>query len=239
MQPLIELKNICFSYPSGRKVLENINLEIYQGKKVGLIGSNGSGKTTLLHVIMGLLPATSGQIFLFGEEMLKEKNFAKARRRIGFVFQNADDQLFSPTVLEDVAFGPLNLGKTKEQARQIAQSTLEGLGLLALKDRVAYRLSGGEKRMVALATVLAMDPDILILDEPTTGLDDATSHRITHLLESIDKTCLIVSHEYEFLSQTTEVFYGMESGLLKYLGDSSALHTHIHIHPAGALPHKH
>ncbi len=219
--------------------MENLNFEITSGKKVGLIGSNGSGKTTLLHVIMGLLPATGGQVRLFGEEMLKEKDFARARRRIGFVFQNADDQLFSPTVIEDVAFGPLNLGKTKEQAREIARNTLESLGLAALENRVAYRLSGGEKRMVALATVLAMDPDMLILDEPTTGLDEVTGHRITHLINSIDKTCLIVSHEYEFLSQTTEVFYGMEGGLLKYLGDSQALHTHTHIHTAGAMPHKH
>jgi cobalt/nickel transport system ATP-binding protein len=239
LQPIIELKNVCFAYPGGRKVLENLNFEITSGKKVGLIGSNGSGKTTLLHVIMGLLPATGGQVRLFGEEMLKEKDFARARRRIGFVFQNADDQLFSPTVIEDVAFGPLNLGKTKEQAREIARNTLESLGLAALENRVAYRLSGGEKRMVALATVLAMDPDMLILDEPTTGLDEVTGHRITHLINSIDKTCLIVSHEYEFLSQTTEVFYGMEGGLLKYLGDSQALHTHTHIHTAGAMPHKH
>lgn len=239
MQPLIELKKISFVYPGGRRVLENLDFEISPGKKVGLIGSNGSGKTTLLHVIMGLLPATGGRVCLFGEEMRKENDFARARRRVGFVFQNADDQLFSPTVIEDVAFGPLNLGKTKDEAREIAQKTLEGLGLSALENRVAYRLSGGEKRMVALATVLAMNPDLLILDEPTTGLDEATGHRITHLLESIDKACLIVSHEYEFLSLTTDVFYGMESGQVKYLGDSSALHTHVHFHPAGAMPHKH
>ncbi len=236
---VIALKDIRFTYPSGRSVLEGVDFCLEQGSRAGLIGSNGSGKTSLLFLIMGLLRPFTGEVRLFGENAADEKDFQAHRRNMGFLFQNADDQLFSPTVIEDVAFGPLNLGQDPEQARETARRTLENLGLSGFENRVSYRLSGGEKKLVSLATVLAMDPDVLLLDEPTTGLDEATYERLADILNNLDKTMLIVSHEYDFLTRTVKDIYGMEKGQVFYSGDAAALHTHAHIHPGGRLPHKH
>ncbi|MFP4226491.1 MAG: energy-coupling factor ABC transporter ATP-binding protein, partial [Desulfobacterales bacterium] len=168
---VIDLENICFTYPDGRTVLSGLSFKLEEGARAGLIGPNGSGKTTLLHMLMGLIPRTEGTIRLFGREMQAETDFRESRKKIGLVFQNADDQLFSPTVLEDVAFGPLNLGASPAEAKEIAIKTLTDLNLIGFEDRISYRLSGGEKKLVALATVLAMDPAVLVMDEPTTGLD--------------------------------------------------------------------
>ncbi len=236
---VIDLENISFAYPDGRDVLSGLSFKLDKGARAGLIGPNGSGKTTLLHMIMGLIPPSEGAIRLFGREMRSEKDFHESRKNIGLVFQNPDDQLFSPTVLEDVAFGPLNLGAGPEEARDIALKTLKDLHLTGFEDRISYRLSGGEKKLVALATVLAMDPAVLVMDEPTTGLDEKTNDRIVSILNTLDKTLLIVSHEYNFLARTTNDFYGMRDGRIFYAGESATLHTHYHAHAAGEVPHKH
>lgn len=236
---IFELKDVAFSYPDGKAVLKDFSFALHSGQKAGLIGHNGSGKTTLLHLIMGLLLPDSGSITILGSEMKSEKDFRSIRPRLGFVFQNADDQLFSPTVLEDVAFGPLNLGKKPAEAIDIAMQTLENLGLKGFENRISYKLSGGEKKLVSIATVLSMDPEMLLLDEPTTGLDADTREHIISILNKLDKSCLIVSHEYDFLARTTRDFYGMKDGKIQYYGDSSALHTHTHIHPLGETPHGH
>ena len=141
---------------------------------MALLGPNGCGKTTLLHLIVGLLRPSAGQIEAFGRQRMAEADFHEVRRRVGLLFQDADDQLFCPTVAEDVAFGPLNLGKSRDEVRRIVAGTLDSLGLAGYEHRVTYRLSGGEKRLVALATVLAMQPEVLLLDEPSGGLDDAS-----------------------------------------------------------------
>ncbi len=236
---IFELTDLSFSYPDGKTVLENFSFNLHAGQKAGLIGHNGSGKTTLLHLLMGLLPATSGNITILGKKMESEKDFQKIRPKLGFVFQNADDQLFSPTVLEDVAFGPLSLGKSPKEAREIAMKTLEELDLRGFENRISYQLSGGEKKLVSIATVLAMEPEVLLLDEPTTGLDQDTREHIIQILNGLDKSFLIVSHEYDFLARTTQDFFGMKAGQILYYGDSSALHTHTHIHPLGDTPHRH
>ncbi len=236
---IFELKDVAFSYPGGKNVLKDFSFSLHTGQKAGLIGHNGSGKTTLMHLIMGLLVPDEGRITILGSEMKSEKDFRKVRPRLGFVFQNADDQLFSPTVLEDVAFGPLNLGKKPAEAVDIAMQTLESLGLKGFEDRISYKLSGGEKKLVTLATVLSMDPDMLLLDEPTTGLDADTREHIITILNDLDKSCLIVSHEYDFLARTTHDFYGMKDGEIQYYGDSAELHTHTHIHSLGDAPHGH
>jgi cobalt/nickel transport system ATP-binding protein len=236
---VIDLENISYTYPDGRSVLSSLSFKLAEGARAGLIGPNGSGKTTLLHLLMGLIPPNEGKIHLFGREMKSEKDFRETRKKIGLVFQNADDQLFSPTVLEDVAFGPLNLGASPAEARETALKTLNYLNLGGFEDRISYRLSGGEKKLVALATVLAMEPAVLVMDEPTTGLDEETNDRIVNILNTLDKTLLIVSHEYNFLAQTTQDFYSMRHGNVSYAGDSTKLHTHYHAHAAGEVPHKH
>jgi cobalt/nickel transport system ATP-binding protein len=204
-EPLIELQDITFAYPGApRPVFQNFNFQLLPGNHLGLIGPNGSGKTTMLHLIMGLLRPQAGSIRIFGEEVKKEKDFIQVRQKVGLLFQNADDQLFCPTVLEDVAFGPLNQGKPPAEAIDIAMKTMARLGLQGFEDRVTYKLSGGEKRLVSLATVLAMEPRLLLLDEPTTGLDEATKHRLIHILEGLDIAYMIVSHEHDFLNHTVK-----------------------------------
>jgi len=193
-------------------VLDDLQLQINRGDRVGLIGSNGSGKTTLFHLIMGLLFPTQGEIEVFGEKRVREKDFREVRAKIGLLFQDSDDQLFCPTVAEDVAFGPLNLGKTQEEATAITQGVLKDLGLEGFGDRVTYKLSGGEKRLVALATILAMQPEVLILDEPSAGLDVEAVELLVHILESSDLTYLIASHNGDLLERTSRIVYRLNGG---------------------------
>ncbi|MFC1885296.1 energy-coupling factor ABC transporter ATP-binding protein [Thermodesulfobacteriota bacterium] len=236
---IIKMEGIDFSYSSGRQALDKVDFELAKGQRIGLIGPNGSGKTTLLQIIMGLLSPSSGAIKLFGRHADTEENFRKAREKIGFLFQNADDQLFSPTVIEDVAFGPLNQGRTPEEAEEMSLKTLDELNLKGFEDRVTHRLSGGEKKLIALATVLVMAPQVLLLDEPTTGLDEKTVIRIIEILKDLEISYIIVSHEYDFLAQTTRQIYSMQKGKIFFDGDSSNLHSHYHRHPGGKVPHDH
>jgi len=236
---IIEVEDVSFSYPFGGNVLDRLSFHLHEREKVGLIGPNGSGKSTLLHILMGLVKPSGGTLRLFGRRVETEKDFFETRKKTGLLFQNADDQLFSPTGLEDVAFGPLNLGKSPKEAREMAVETLEKLDLHGFEDRITHKLSGGEKKLVAMATVLVMDPKVLFFDEPTTGLDEKTNQRIMSILNSLDISYVIVSHEYDFLARTTQSIYSMADGKIQYNGDSAALHSHYHIHPAGETPHKH
>jgi cobalt/nickel transport system ATP-binding protein len=163
---------------------------------------------------MGLLSPDSGDVEIFGDLRKTESDFRQIRGRIGFLFQDADDQLFCPTVLEDVAFGPLNMGKSPEEAKQIVHKTLTSLHLDGFADRVTYRLSGGEKRLVSLATVLAMDPEILILDEPTTGLDEETTERLISILNNSNLTYILISHDRDFVSKTTNKVLEIRRGAI-------------------------
>jgi len=235
---LINIKDISYSYPGGRPVLRNLDLQLHEGERVGLIGPNGSGKTTMFHVIMGLLKPSSGRIEIFGKQVKEEKDFRPVRQQIGLLFQDADDQLFSPTVLEDVAFGPLNQGKSKKDARKIAEETLASLGLEGFEDRITYKLSGGEKKLVSLATVLAMRPRVLLLDEPTMGLDTDTTQKIIDILENIDISYIFISHNMDFISRTTGKVCGMANGRI-FLEKDRVPHTHAHSHGYGQLPHTH
>jgi cobalt/nickel transport system ATP-binding protein len=204
-EALIELHNITFTYPgASRPIFQDFHYQLLPGEHIGLTGPNGSGKTTLLYLIMGLLRPQAGSIVILGQEIKKEKDFADIRQKVGLLFQNADDQLFCPTVLEDVAFGPLNQGKPPVEAITIARETMARLGLDGFEDRVTYKLSGGEKKLVALAAVLAMQPQLLLLDEPTAGLDENTKHRLVHILKDLDIAYMIVSHEPDFLNHTVK-----------------------------------
>lgn len=235
---IVNLVDVSYRYPGGASVLDNLNFRFFQGNRIGLLGPNGSGKTTLFHIIMGLLKPSSGSVEVFGRPMVSEKDFRTVRKRIGLLFQDADDQLFSPTVLEDVAFGPLNLGKSKEEAMKIARDTLKYLDLTGFEDRITYKLSGGEKRLVSLATVLSMEPEVLLLDEPTSGLDEKTRTKLTEVLSELNQSSMIISHELDFLYETTDVIYTMKNGKIE-LDREDHLHQHAHAHPHGRYAHKH
>ena len=217
---LIRLRDLTFGYDSGHDVLKKLSLTLSQGDRVGLTGPNGSGKTTLFHIILGLLKPREGEIEIFGKKMRDEADYREVRERVGLLFQDANDQLFCPTVAEDIAFGPLNLGKRHEEALKIVSKTLGILGLVDFEDRVTYKLSGGEKKLVSLATVLAMKPEILLLDEPTSGLDEETTERIIQVLNSSSASYMIISQDREILAKTTRRIYRMENGKLETLTGS-------------------
>ncbi len=235
---LINLEGVSFNYPGGPPVLNRLDFQFNRGDRLGLIAPNGSGKTTFLHIIMGLLKPISGQLEIFGKCANEDKDFYEVRRRIGLLFQDADDQLFSPTVIEDVAFGPLNLGKSKNEAVDIARRTLNFLGLDGFEERITFKLSGGEKRLVSLATVLAMEPEILLLDEPINGLDTKTKAKLTEVLSGLDLSYILISHDFDFLAETADAIYTMQDGKI-LLDKELHLHEHLHAHEHGVYPHRH
>jgi len=204
---LIDIKELGFSYANGSKVFDSLNFSLKRGERIGLTGPNGAGKTTLLHLIMGLLKPNSGEMKIFGKVRKEEKDFTEVRRKIGILFQDSDDQLFCPTIEEDIAFGPLNLGKSLEEARDIVRETCQRLGLLGFEKRITHRLSGGEKRLVALATVVAMNPECFLLDEPITGLDEETTERLLKYLKEHADSYVIVTHDREFLKYAVNKIY--------------------------------
>jgi cobalt/nickel transport system ATP-binding protein len=235
---LIELEKIHFAYPGREPVFNDLELSLNHGDQIGLVAPNGSGKTTLFHLIMGLLKPTAGTVKLFGQVVQKEKEWHQARSKIGLLFQDSDDQLFNPTVIEDVTFGPLNLGKSPDEAVAVAEETLQSLGLSEYRDRITYKLSGGEKRLVALATILAMHPEVLLLDEPATGLDTRTRDRIIEILNGIDAAYILISHDMELLHALTDHVVTLENGRINFEAEHH-LHPHFHVHPHGKLPHRH
>lgn len=208
--PLLELNDIHFAYPGLDPVLQGASMQLKAGERLSVVGPNGAGKSTLLKIIMGLIAPASGTVSAFGRLCRAEADFHDMRRRVGFVFQDADDQLFCPTVAEDVAFGPLNLGKSKQEVLAIVDDVLARLGLMHLRDRVTHKLSGGEKRLVTLATVLAMEPEVLILDEPTNALDPENYARLTRILLELDQAILLVSHDPEFRAQVAPDGYRLQ-----------------------------
>lgn len=196
--PLFSLSGIDFGYEPSRPLLRGVDFALAPGERVAVTGANGAGKTSLLHLMVGLLRPRAGRIVAFGRERAVEKDFHEVRARAGLVFQDPDDQLFCPTVAEDVAFGPLNLGKSRTEAAALADHTLGILGLEGFGGRVTHKLSGGERRLVSLATVLAMEPDVLLLDEPTAGVDEAAAERLLHILGALSQAMVVVCHDRGF-----------------------------------------
>lgn len=209
--PLIKLVNITFGY-NEKPIIRKLNLELLEGERIGLIGPNGSGKTTLLYIIMGLIKPQEGKVEIFGKLRKSEKDFIEVRQKIGLLFQDSDSQLFCPTVKEDIAFGPLNLGKKREEVLILVEEICKFLGIKHLLDRPIYKLSGGEKRLVALATVMAMQPVCYLLDEPSTGLDEETKGKVINFLKSHAHTYLVVSHDKEFLKEVADKIYFLKEG---------------------------
>jgi cobalt/nickel transport system ATP-binding protein len=204
-QELIRLSGVRFAYDggAGRAVLNGLDLAISAGERLSLLGANGCGKTTLLHVLVGLIRPQAGEIVAFGRPRRCEADFYEVRQHAGLLFQDPEDQLFCPTVIEDVAFGPINLGLTHEDALQAARTTLACLGLAGYEDRITYKLSGGEKRMVSLAAVLAMKPQVLLLDEPSANLDARARHRLIDALARRHEAMLLVTHDMDMVRQLT------------------------------------
>lgn len=238
---IVSLEHITLAYHTtrgDRTVLQDISLSLHEGEQLALYAPNGSGKTSLLRCITGLLPPKAGKIFFHGQELRQEKDFQKLRRRVGFVLQEAADQIFFPTVLEDIAFGPLNLGLTPEAAKERACVLLKTLGIANLQDRPTHELSGGEKRLVALAGILAMEPEALLLDEPTTALDNEASDKLLDILTHVSTARITVSHDLLFLSKVADTFYTIEQQKLVTM-PQPVLHSHLHAHIGGAIKHSH
>tara|TARA_R110001583_G_scaffold178786_3_gene334958 strand:+ start:10836 stop:11534 length:699 start_codon:yes stop_codon:yes gene_type:complete len=211
---LIVLRDICFSFSTTKPVLDHASFTLAPGEKIALTGPNGAGKTTLLHIMMGLQTAPKGTITVLQKPCRTEKDFRAIRGKVGLLFQDSDDQLFCPTVIEDVAFGPLNLGYNDADALEISHKTLADLGLSGFENRITHQLSGGEKRLVALATVLAMAPEILLLDEPTNGLDHRVESRLIEILQNLPQAMVIVSHNQSFLDQVATRKVTLHNGKL-------------------------
>jgi cobalt/nickel transport system ATP-binding protein len=214
--PLFRLQGIGL-LRDGRQVLDDLDFQLDAGQRIGLSGANGSGKTSLLHLLVGLQYPNRGVLQAFGAVRRHEADFQEVRRRAGLLFQDPEDQLFCPTVAEDVAFGPLNLGKSHAETRILVEQTLADLGIDDYAQRVTYRLSGGEKRLVSLAAVLAMQPDVLLLDEPTGGLDPAAIERLALILEKRHEALLLVSHDQAFLQRLSGVRLHLDRGRLERL----------------------
>ena len=234
---LLELEDISFNYPNQPPIISNCSYSLKDGK-TGLIGANGCGKTTFLQLIVGLLKPVTGTMTFEGQPVEDDKDYRRLRRAVGFLFQNSNDQLFSPTVIEDVAFGPLNLGCAPDEARCLAEETLAKLGLNNFENRITHRLSGGEKKLVALATILVMKPRLLLLDEPTNNLDPKTRSQLMEVLKELDLAQIIISHDWDFLETTTDSLYTIEHGHL-HKCSQEFVHSHKHIHTFGDKPHHH
>jgi cobalt/nickel transport system ATP-binding protein len=200
MTAALEIAGLTFAYPDGTKVLAGIDLRVERGERVALLGPNGAGKTTLLLHLIGILGGGDGTVSVAGLP-LSEETLQEIRRRVGLVFQDPDDQLFMPTVAEDVAFGPANYGVTGSELDARVAAALDDVGMGGSGDRAPHHLSGGERRRVALATVLAMDPEILVLDEPSSNLDPAGRRELAEVLAGFDITLLLVTHDLPYALQ--------------------------------------
>ena len=194
---MIEFKNVSFSYEPGKEVIRNLSFRLEDGESVGLIGANGAGKSTVMKLLLGLVSG-EGEITVGGLRLEKE-SLAEIRRKIGFVLQNSDNQMFMPTVYDDMMFAPLNYGMTKEEAERKIDGILARLELTPLRNRYNHKLSGGEKKMAAIAAVLAMEPEAVLMDEPTSGLDPYNRRLIIRTVRGMRETKLIASHDLDMI----------------------------------------
>jgi len=197
---MIEFQNVSFAYEKGRPVLQDLSFRIERGEAVGLIGANGAGKSTLMKLLLGLLQG-EGKILVDGVEVRRD-TLAGIRRKLGFVLQNSDNQMFMPTVCEDMIFAPLNYGLSREEAEARVDAVLARLHLEELKYRYNHRISGGEKRMAAIATILAMEPEAILMDEPSSALDPCNRRLVINTIRELAQTKLIASHDLDMILDT-------------------------------------
>lgn len=232
---LIEVESLAFAYPDGHQALFGVNLSIEAGERVALLGPNGAGKTTLALHLVGILAAGVGEIRIAGRAINTDDKQALAdlRRSVGIVFQDPDDQLFMPTVLDDVMFGPRNLGASPAEAKERAMAALASVGMEEFADRAPHHLSFGQRRRVAVASVLSMDPAVLVLDEPSSNLDPASRRELADILRSLDITMVMVTHDLPFALELCERSLILSGGVIaadaptaQVLGDAELMAAH-------------
>ena len=244
----IAVEGLSYHYPAGPKALEGVRFTIEPGARVGLVGPNGAGKTTLFLCLAGVLPAKPGMIALAGLDPADAAQRKQLPTKVGIVFPSSDDQLFNATLFDDVAFGPLNLGLSPEEVRSRVAEALEKVGLRGLEQRVPFHLSGGEKRRAALAGVLAMRPEILLLDEPSIHLDPRGRRELIRLISALPVTQLIASHDLELILEICQRVLVIDHGQIvadgparQLLADAALMDAHglevphslLHRHPHG------
>lgn len=221
MEEVIKIRNLDFTYPDGKQGLQSINFSIYKGESVGIIGPNGAGKTTLLLHLVGILRG-KGDISILGME-INNGNLKKIRSKVGLVFQNPDDQLFTSSVFEDIAFGPLNLGISRERIRDRVKESLRKVSMDGFEERFPHHLSFGEKKRISIATVLSMDVEILVLDEPTSNLDPRSRGELIQLLKNFKLTKIIATHNLELVLKTCERVILLDSGKIIISGNTEEI----------------
>ena len=220
---MIEVKEVSFSYNGSKKqTLSNMNFKIENEESVGIIGANGAGKSTMLKLLVGLELNYQGNIMINNLKVEKQ-NLQEIRQKIGYVFQDSDSQLFTPTVYEDVAFAPRNYGFSKEEVNERTVEALKSIGIEELQDRQIYRLSGGEKKLASIATVLSMKPDILIFDEPTIALDPKNRRRFINVLNSLKGTKIVTSHDLDLIYDTCDRTILIADGKMIFDGDTKTI----------------
>lgn len=219
---IVKFENVSYQYPDGTKAIKNISFLITHGESVGIVGANGSGKTTLLMHLNGYVLPTEG-IINIGDIILNKNTRQEIRKKVGLVFQNPDDQLFMPTVYEDVAFGPINLGMDKETVKVKVKQALSLVNCYELKDKPPHHLSGGQKRSVAIATVISMDPDILAMDEPSSNLDPKSRRYLINLLKNFKHTKIIASHDLDLILDVCNRCIVLKDGTIVADGDTKSI----------------
>ena len=228
---VIETREIIYEYPDGTKALENVNFKAEDGKIVALLGPNGAGKSTLFLHFNGILRPTSGEVVVNGHPVsYNKKDLMKLRQNVGIVFQNPDDQLFAPTVMEDVAFGPMNMGLSREEVEKRVKDALKRVGMEGFEKKPPHHLSGGQKKRVAIAGILAMDPKIMVLDEPTSGLDPKGASQIMRLLYDLNEdgmTIIISTHDVDLVPLYASTVYIISHGNIIKEGNPQAVFSDV------------
>lgn len=221
--PSLLIKDLAFAYPDGNQALYGVNLSIEKGERVALLGPNGAGKTTLVMHMNGIHPTSQGSVHIAGQlvDAQNKDSLKQIRSKVGIVFQDPDDQLFMPTVGEDVAFGPYNMGLRGDELAQVVDEALALVGMQEFKDRPPHHLSFGQRRRVAVATVLAMKPEILVLDEPSSNLDPASRRELAEILRSLDITMVMVTHDLPYAYELCERSVILSGGVI--VADGSTL----------------
>lgn len=218
---MIEFRNVSFSYDGEHPVVENLSFTIEKGETVGLIGANGAGKSTIMKLLLGLLSG-EGDITVEGLPM-NRRNIPAIRQKVGFVLQDSDNQMFMPTVYEDMIFGPRNYGLSKEETERRVDEVLSRLNLQALKHRYNHKISGGEKRMAAIATILAMEPEVILMDEPSTALDPLNRRTVIRTVNALPQTKLIASHDLDMILDTCRRVILLSHGKIAADGDAETI----------------